>query len=285
VGWPCVDTYSVRTIRPVRTGTVAENDTAALESLLELLGDVHGMLDIVEFRAGLLQALMRMVPAEWASLNDLGADPADAVIVIEPGGAPAEDRELFARLAHENPLILRYQRTQDGRAYRFSDVTTPAALRRTELYQRIYAPMGVEHQIAFTLPAAPDRLLGIALCRGHDDFSDAERDLLNRARPFLIQAYRNAVEYSRVAGQAVRAETPRGSPDRGAATVALLARGLTSREVEVLWWSAVGQSPAAIAQRLQISRRTVQKHLERAYRKLGVANRSDAAAAVWSATA
>lgn len=33
--------------------------------------------------------------------------------------------------------------------------------------------MGVESQIAFTLPARPPMVLGIALSRGEEDFSDA----------------------------------------------------------------------------------------------------------------
>ena len=44
----------------------------------------------------------------------------------------------------------------------------------------------------FTLPARPPLLLGIALSRGEENFSDDEVELLALARPHLIQAYRNA---------------------------------------------------------------------------------------------
>jgi DNA-binding CsgD family transcriptional regulator len=54
--------------------------------------------------------------------------------------------------------------------------------------------------------------------------------------------------------------------------------GITSREAEVLSWAAAGKSDADIAQILRISFRTVKKHLEHVYTKLGVENRTAAAA-------
>jgi DNA-binding CsgD family transcriptional regulator/PAS domain-containing protein len=52
--------------------------------------------------------------------------------------------------------------------------------------------------------------------------------------------------------------------------------GLTAREREILRWLAAGKSNADIAAILRISPRTVQKHLERMFRKLGVENRTAA---------
>ena len=60
---------------------------------------------------------------------------------------------------------------------------------------------------------------------------------------------------------------------------AVLARlGLSSREAEVLAWVATGKTNPVIADLLHISPRTVQTHLERVYRKLGVETRTAAAA-------
>lgn len=54
--------------------------------------------------------------------------------------------------------------------------------------------------------------------------------------------------------------------------------GLTEREAEVLLWISYGKSNADISDVLAISPRTVQKHLERIYEKLGVETRAAAAA-------
>jgi DNA-binding response OmpR family regulator/DNA-binding CsgD family transcriptional regulator len=53
---------------------------------------------------------------------------------------------------------------------------------------------------------------------------------------------------------------------------------LTSREAEVLVWIAAGKSNRDISEILRISPRTVNKHLEQVFAKLGVENRATAAA-------
>ncbi len=54
--------------------------------------------------------------------------------------------------------------------------------------------------------------------------------------------------------------------------------GLTSRETEVLSWLSKGKTNRDIAQILGLSPRTIDKHLEQIYAKLGVENRTAAAA-------
>jgi DNA-binding NarL/FixJ family response regulator len=53
---------------------------------------------------------------------------------------------------------------------------------------------------------------------------------------------------------------------------------LTDRQAEILLWVSYGKSSSDISDVLDISPRTVQKHLERIYEKLGVETRSAAAA-------
>jgi len=63
----------------------------------------------------------------------------------------------------------------------------------------------------------------------------------------------------------------------------LEALGLSRREAEVLAWVAQGKTDAAIGTILQLSPRTVAKHLEHIYDRLGVENRSAAAALAFTA--
>jgi DNA-binding CsgD family transcriptional regulator len=247
-------------------------------SLLDLIGDVCGLLDIDELRYGLLDALQRVLPSDYVSLNDVGPGPNDVVSIIKPD-TPAEDHRVWAQHAHENPLLRNYLETLDGRAYRFSDVISSAELHSLALYREVYAPMGVEHQLAFTLPSNSVRVLAIALSRRTRDYSDAERDFANRARPFLIQAYLNAIAF-----ESLRLPWPLSDRSGDLVTPlveSLIAVGITRRETEVLRLLAVGRSNHHIAAELGISDRTVGKHLEHCFRKLGVGDRSTAAARVW----
>jgi DNA-binding CsgD family transcriptional regulator len=56
------------------------------------------------------------------------------------------------------------------------------------------------------------------------------------------------------------------------------ALALTSREAEVLLWLSRGKTNREIGEILSISPRTVNKHLEQVFTKLGVENRASAAA-------
>ena len=235
--------------------------------LLELVGEVMGLLELDELCHGLLDALLRAVPSKWASLNEVG--PQRVLALVQPHLDEVWiDR--FAKLAHENPIYQRFMRTRDGRAYRFRDVGSREDLEATTLYREIYKPLGIEYQIAFALAAEPDRMLAVVMHREDRDFTDDERDFLNDARPYLVQAYSNAIAYSEL-----RSRSSESLQE------ALVEHGLTAREAEVLQLVALGRSSNDVGTRLGVSNRTVQKHLEHAYRKLGVHTRSEAAERAW----
>lgn len=162
-------------------------------AVLDLVGEAHDASDLDEFRSVLLPGLRRMVPAEFASYNEIHGVEGVLATIAEPDVR----RELLpAWEAHatQNPLVVRFARTRDGRALRFSDVAPREELERLPLFREFYRPLGVAHQIAFTLPSPVPLTMGVALSRAPStrDFSDEERLMLNLARPHLIQAYRNA---------------------------------------------------------------------------------------------
>lgn len=245
--------------------------------MLEILGELQEAMDLAELREALVPAIRAVIPSDWTSLNAIGPTPGDVWFLSIPS-APPEHAAAFRRLAHQNPLVSRLQRTRDGRAYRFSDVLPQAQLHQLQIYRELYAPLGVEHQIAFTLPSPRGHVLGVALSRSGHDFTDLERDVLNRARPFLIQLYRNAMALT-----ALRASAEQRRPE--SVERRLSRAGLTRREAEVVRLVAEGRSNQQIADRLTVSVRTVHKHLENAFRKLGVRSRSEAAAQIWAVSA
>jgi DNA-binding CsgD family transcriptional regulator len=200
--------------------------------LLELIGDTIGLLELDEFRRGLLDVLTRVVPADRVSLSDVDPDAEPVALISGPPSSP-EHHEVSAR----HP-----------------------------------------YRIDFTLPDGQYRSLGVALSRAAPDFTAAERDLVELARPFLIQAYRNAVRYTELLSLGEASGAVPGVPE----LERLRALGLTDRQAEVLQILATGVAEREIGERLGISHRTVQKHLQRCYRQLGVSNRSRAAAIAWS---
>jgi DNA-binding CsgD family transcriptional regulator len=247
---------------------------------LDLIGEVQGMLELDELIDGMLAAIQRNVPSDWVSLNDIGPDTERVISVVMPE-PPEHLYRAFGEYAFQNPLMLRYMETLDGRPYRFSDVTTVEEYHALDLYRHVYAEMGVEHQIAFTLPATPGRVIAIALSRGGEDYSDEERDLIERARPFLIQAWRNAIDHTALRDELAARPLGPASGD-AAALAALRARGLTERQAEVLALVARGRSNRDAGAILGISERTSQKHLEHCFRVLDVSSRSAAAELFWS---
>lgn len=71
-------------------------------------------------------------------------------------------------------------------------------------------------------------------------------------------------------GYLILSERAIRSPDE------LLSLGLTMREAEVLHWTAEGKTNESISILLNISKRTVEKHVERIFAKLGVETRLEA---------
>ena len=242
--------------------------------LLELLAELVGTTELGVLRERVLVALERAVPSDWVSINEIGPDPAEMYSVIRPA-VPQRLHEIWAQYGYENPLIDRFARSRDTRPYRLSDVTSRDEFHALALYREFYAVLGVEHQIAFVIEFSPPRYVGVALSRRERDFTDFERTLLDRARPYLIQIYRAAHATSALHAQLQAQGSASEQVER------LMQRGLTTREAEILERVAHGQANRDIAADLRLSERTIGKHLQRCYRKLGVSNRSQAAAIAW----
>jgi len=139
----------------------------------------------------------------------------------------------------------------------------PAGALDPGIYAGLFRAIPAEHQIAISLPCAGRQVTGIALSRARHDFSAEDRALLSVLRAPLAAALLRA----RGRHQAAQAMSCGGLAD------------LTGREAEILRLVAMGRTNTAIAHALAVSPRTVAKHLEHIYRKLGVSSRAAAVSA------
>lgn len=248
-----------------------------MAAALDFVGEAHGAADLDELRDFIPRALREIVPSDYVSYNELEGEGRVLAAITLPK-IPDELMRAWERWAHQNPLVARFVRTRDGRAYRFSDVASELELRRLELFTEVYEPLGVRHQIAFALPSPPQLTFGIALTRGGRDYTERDRALLDLLRPHLIQAYRNVQSRS---DPYLSAPPPRPRAELEEAT--LLGLGLTPREAELLALLARGADTEQAAARMRVSRRTVYKHTERIHAKLGTRDRAQAVATALAA--
>ncbi len=164
---------------------------------------------------------------------------------------------------HEHPLINHYRATGSGEPVMISDFLSREQFHRLGLYAEFFRGIPVEHQVAVSLPGPDQEVIGVALSRAHHDFCDEDRALLSVLRPALTAALLRARRRQQ-AGQALTAMTCSGLAD------------LTERETQILRLVADGRTNASIAHELEVSPRTVAKHLEHIYRKLEVSSRAAA---------
>lgn len=231
--------------------------------------DLYALSDIGSYPRRVIAALGTLITGKFITYNEIHRNPArNRYVWWPPGTQPRKGWALykaFERNVAEHPLITHYARTDDPRPLAISDFLTQRAFRALKLYTEFYGPLGVEHQLAVTLRASQGVVIGIAVSRGDRDFSAKERRLLHLLRPHLIQAYENAALASHLRGR----RTARRVRRAGAVE-------LSVREFEVLSWVARGKTNAEIGALLRTSPRTVQKHLEHVFQKLGVETRTAA---------
>jgi len=196
-----------------------------------------------------------------------------ALVHVRPAEHDVDGYTGLRPIATTNPLARWYAATRSLAPQSHGRVPSGIAdARCTAEWEAFSRPYGVTEQLCIPLDVVPGRMRFLVVAREHRDFSDAHVDLARRLQPVLVGLERQAAELCRwqqctqVCPQAVD-----GGADRGRAAVA--EARLTGRELTVLSLLADGLTAATIGRRLVISPRTVHKHLEHVYAKLGTADR------------
>ena len=226
---------------------------------LNLLSSMSGATgDVGVFaRAGVTE-LARLVASEITTLSICDPVRHTRRVVGNPREAiSAADRACFDRYFSTHPLVRYHFDHPQGGVRRISDSLGTPEFRAGGLYNEYYRSIGMDHAIAMPLFVDRGLLVSFVLNRKGRDFSDRECALLDLVRGPLSAFYRNAQAHTR--------------EQRGFAALPV-----TAREREVLTWLAAGKTDREIAEILSANPRTVQKHLQHIYEKLGVETRTAA---------
>lgn len=238
------------------------------EATVALLGAVaESTRDFASYADAGVRLLPALVASEMTTLSvcDLASGRRE-VVSCPAGRIGAADRARFDRFFFDHPLV-RYHAGGGAGAHRISDSIAFARFREGALYAEYYRHIGIDHAMAMPLYVDDRSLVSFVLNRRRRDFSDRDRDVLDLAATTLAGMYRG-----------VRPARP------GGRAPARLIAALTPRERQVAGWLAAGKTDRDIAAIVGCSHRTVQKHLQRIYDKLGVETRT-AAAVRWLGSA
>ena len=229
-----------------------------LKKALDFVLDISALKDAGSFAAHVVNGLPKIVASELTTFSVCDLQSGVRRVVSFPENAlSTADQQSFNRLIHTHPLVRYHASHANGGAWRISDSLPMNAFKQQELYADYYRRIGVDHVVAVPIVSNQQVVMSFVLNRAGRDFSDSECQLLNRLQPALANLYRFASMAARLSLKQVVSITP--------------------REREVLRWVGAGKSDAQIGVILGLSTRTVQKHLENAYVKLGVENRTAAA--------
>ena len=178
------------------------------------------------------------------------------------GGHRSEiERWAPQRAANYHPVLRYYLATGDASAMQVSDVPARFADGRVVgAWHEVADSWGCGNQVALPLHLGPDSHRAFVLGRV-DPFTAAEMQAARRLQRLLVGLDRQVHALSAAARPAEVATEPLRLTPREMAVLVLVADGLTS---------------SAIARKLVIAERTVHKHLERIYPKLGVTDRLSA---------
>ena len=239
-------------------------------TVLDVLGDLADAAgDDEGFAACGVEQLPRLAASELTTLSLCDLAGGRRQVIGKPAcSIGAEARAAFDRHFHTHPLVRYHAALRGAHVHRISDSLPFADFRRTGLYDEYYRAIGIDHAVALPLCVDDGWLVGFVFNRRGRDFSEREVARLEQVRAGAARLFRRTrlVERARAAQRVPHDAGPR----------LRRVQSLTDREHEVLRWVAAGKTDRDVGVILAISHRTVHKHLQCAYAKLGVETRTAA---------
>lgn len=238
-----------------------------LKAFSESIAKVYGETNLDLFPGTVFQAIEMLIPDVVISLDEFNTKTGVARNAtnrpVEPTDTWPQRLQELVPIEHPVfPVILAGGRA----ALQISDFLTEREFRLTSLYQDVFRPLGVRHQIVLPL-FVPDHVAGITISRWKK-FGQEEVAIVQLLSSHIATAHVQAQRISALMGlQSPAAPLPEAKQ----------AHGITDREAEVLHWLIQGKRDSEIATILGASVRTIHKHVQRLLQKLHVETRTAAA--------
>ena len=244
--------------------------TREVRSLLSALDRLYAPVIQADFADHFFGVIEDLLPGTAVSFDFMDLSTGKVESHVTPGTSrdvPRHELEAVVReFLWQNPVMDHLVGGSPTAVMQPTDLISQREFRRTDLYALAFRPLRMEYQVAAGL-AWRGHAGGFTVNRSRSrNFTDYEVALIHHLRPHVERAFAAAVR----AGK-----RPQPLQIDGA---------LTQREEEVLRWLSLGKRNTEIAMILGISPRTVQKHVEHVFEKLGVENRTALVAATWERT-
>jgi len=243
-------------------GVLSERDQ---ERILELSWALAGARSTEELAAAAIDKMHRLVGADGTTFLQVDmrsarmrgeANPADGFM------PPDEIYSLDQFATISNPIFAEIKRGRIA-PFKLSSIIPLKEFLRSEFYEMGYKPLGIRYQAI--LPVQIDREgrtgFGYTFSRRSKDFATGDIHRVY-ALQSVLAAHHAALRTRRLSER--RIDTAR------------IGLKLTQRELEILLLVSSGMTAVAIGHHLRISARTVRKHVENSYSKLGVHDRLQA---------
>jgi len=199
----------------------------------------------------------------------------------------------FKELAPQHPFFVKWKELgTKEKAIRFSDCGTEEQWSQTPLANEFFRPLRIKRLLGTWREFGGGHHLELSVARQTREFSDRECKKLDYLAQHIGQAYLNCKLINELRRDAplpsqwlcvdgglnpMRLNSTQDGYEQQDFLPAKGGVSLTDREREVLDWVVEGKTNPEIAIILNISPRTVQKHLERVFQKLSVETRTAAA--------
>lgn len=253
-----------------------------LNALLDAIDRLYQPVTPAEFPAHLFEVLTQLLPGTLHSFDsvELATGQVEShVTSIAATLAPVAQLEAAVReYAWQNPVVshLSSHRTT---VVQLSDLASHRQFRNTDFYRHCHLPLDIKHQVAASVAWAGHAGALVVNRGGSRGFTNREMTMIARLRPHVERAYHQALL---VASLRTWTEKAVSGPLTNSTSVSPAVAALSARELEVLYWIAQGKRNSEIAVILGIAPRTVHKHVEHIFAKLGVETRTAAAASLQS---